>query len=172
MSYWCGRQVFRACCLALLLLLHLVSVPYLPTYTDDARSNTNQVYVRKNISKMDDYITTCYDYVNNYTKALSFFSVTNSLARGWYKRMYHGLHLQCVVYWQQWCHMFTKIPWVKNVRDGVVPMTICMICAMTLWSWCAARKWLCYVVVRTVNITEKERCLGKRTVMITHHAWR
>jgi hypothetical protein len=25
-----------------LLLLHLVGVPYLPTYIDDARSNTNQ----------------------------------------------------------------------------------------------------------------------------------
>jgi hypothetical protein len=28
-----------------LLLLHLVGVPYLPTYIDDARSNTNQLYI-------------------------------------------------------------------------------------------------------------------------------
>jgi hypothetical protein len=48
-------QVFRTCCLALrvqyewavkLLLLHLVGVPYLPTYIDDARSNTNQVLLK------------------------------------------------------------------------------------------------------------------------------
>jgi hypothetical protein len=78
-------------------------------------------------------------------------------------RMYYGSHVQCVVFWQQWCHIFTKIPRVKMSKK---------VLRMTWWLLLAAQKWMCYIFVRTVNNTEKQRCLDTRTVMmIIHRAW-
>jgi len=34
-----------------------------------------------------------------------------------------------------------------SLRESVV--------RVTWWLWCAAWKWMCYTVVRTVNITER-----------------